>query len=67
MPQELPTWRYFRRLGIGAAAARPAAVRDFVRHWIARPEAHRQLRERMSGARDPQTPEAHLRLLLEKT
>ena len=64
MPQELPTWRYFRKHGIGHAAFRPAQIRHIVERWIDHPVELAGLRQRMQSVRDMTTPEKVLELLL---
>jgi processive 1,2-diacylglycerol beta-glucosyltransferase len=64
MPQELPTWRYFRARAIGFVAHRPSAICDITRRWLDQSGAYAQLRERMKTARDATTPQAALDDLL---
>jgi processive 1,2-diacylglycerol beta-glucosyltransferase len=64
MPQELPTWRYFRKHGIGFTAFRAAQVRQIVEQWIDRPAEHAGLRQRMQSVRCMTTPESALERLL---
>jgi processive 1,2-diacylglycerol beta-glucosyltransferase len=64
MPQELPTWRYFRKHGIGFAAFRAAQVRQIVEQWIDHPTEVAELRRRMQGVRGMTTPESALEQLL---
>jgi processive 1,2-diacylglycerol beta-glucosyltransferase len=64
MPQELPTWRYFRKHGIGFTAFRAAQVRRIVEQWIDHPAEVAGLRQRMQGVRCMTTPESVLERLL---
>jgi processive 1,2-diacylglycerol beta-glucosyltransferase len=64
MPQELPTWRYFRAREIGVAALGAGAVRDHVTRWLERPHELAALRERAQRIRDGTTPQPALELLL---
>ncbi len=64
MPQELPTWRWFRAHGAGVAAFSAAGVRDRVVHWLERPAEWSAVRERMTRLRDGTTPQAALEKLL---
>jgi processive 1,2-diacylglycerol beta-glucosyltransferase len=64
MPQEIPTWRYFRDGGVGTRVRRPDELTSVVGEWIRRPELYTALRSRMAGLRDGRTPEAALRWLL---
>jgi processive 1,2-diacylglycerol beta-glucosyltransferase len=64
MPQELPTWRYFRKRDIGFAAFHAAQVRRIVEQWIDRPAEVAELRQRMQGVRCLTTPESALKRLL---
>jgi processive 1,2-diacylglycerol beta-glucosyltransferase len=65
MPQELPTWRYFRTRGIGFAALTAAGVRDHIVRWLERPGELAAIRERMARVRDGTTPQAALEKLLD--
>jgi processive 1,2-diacylglycerol beta-glucosyltransferase len=65
MPQELPTWRYFRSRGIGSAALTAGAIRDQVTKWLDDPAAFASLRERLRHTRDGTTPQVALEMLLE--
>jgi processive 1,2-diacylglycerol beta-glucosyltransferase len=64
MPQELPTWRYFRANGIGFVAYRGAHVRPIVEQWINNPVEYEALRERMRKVQCMTTPQAALDRLL---
>lgn len=64
MPQELPTWRYFRQHDIGFAAFYAAQVRRIVEQWIDRPAEVAGLRRRMQSVRCLTTPESALKRLL---
>ena len=64
MPQELPTYRWFRKRGIGFDALHAGAIRNQVTKWLDQPEEFAALQERMRQARDGTTPEAALRMLL---
>jgi processive 1,2-diacylglycerol beta-glucosyltransferase len=66
MPQELPTWRYFRKHNIGFAAFRAAQIRRIVERWLSRPADYAELRQRMQGVRCLITPESALEKLLGK-
>ena len=65
MPQELPTWRWFRARGIGVVAFTAAGVRDRVVRWLERPAEWSAIRERMDRLRDGTTPQAALEKLLD--
>jgi processive 1,2-diacylglycerol beta-glucosyltransferase len=64
MPQELPTWRYFRKHGIGFAAFRAAQVRRIIAQWVDHPVEIAGLRQRMQNVRCMTTPESALERLL---
>ena len=64
MPQELPTWRYFRAHEIGFRVFRPGGVRPIVERWINQPDEYASLRQRMGELRNATTPQAALELLL---
>jgi processive 1,2-diacylglycerol beta-glucosyltransferase len=64
MPQELPTWRYFRERGIGSVAFHAGAIRDQLAAWLANPDEFVALRERMRQTRDETTPQVALEMLL---
>jgi hypothetical protein len=64
MPQELPTWRYFRKHDIGFAAFHAAQVRRIVEQWIEHPAEIAGLRRRMQSVRCLTTPESALKPLL---
>ena len=64
MPQELPTWRYFRTHDIGFRVFRAGGVRPIVERWINQPDEYAQLRQRMLNLRNATTPQAALELLL---
>jgi len=64
MPQELPTWRYFRKHGIGFAASRAEQVRQIVEQWVSRPADVAELRQRMQIVRCLTTPQLALDKLL---
>lgn len=64
MPQELPTWRWFRTRDIGVAAFSAGAVRERVTRWLERPHELASLRERALRIRDGSTPQAALEMLL---
>jgi processive 1,2-diacylglycerol beta-glucosyltransferase len=64
MPQELPTWRYFEKRGLGFAASSPAAIRSVVKNWLEQPASHAQLRDRIAHVRDTTTPQKALAQLL---
>jgi processive 1,2-diacylglycerol beta-glucosyltransferase len=66
MPQELPTWRYFRKHAIGFAAYRAEQIRRIVEQWIDHPADHAQLRQRMQSVQCMTTPESALQRLLGK-
>jgi processive 1,2-diacylglycerol beta-glucosyltransferase len=65
MPQELPTWRYFRTRDLGAVALHAGAIRDQVASWLREPPAFAALRERMRHNRDATTPASALSMLLQ--
>jgi processive 1,2-diacylglycerol beta-glucosyltransferase len=64
MPQELPTWRYFRSHGIGFRAFRAAEILLVIDRWLNRPEEYASLRQRMQGVRCMITPQVALDRLL---
>ena len=64
MPQELPTWRWFRARGLGVAAFTAGGVRDRVVRWLERPDELAELRERLARLRDGTTPPPALEMLL---
>jgi processive 1,2-diacylglycerol beta-glucosyltransferase len=64
MPQELPTWRWFRARDIGFTAFTAGGVRDRVVRWLERPGELAALRERMTRLRDSTTPQLALEKLL---
>jgi len=64
MPQELPTWRYFRARDIGFAAFRAAGVRTIVERWLDHPDEYAKLKQQMLAVRCETTPQAALELLL---
>jgi processive 1,2-diacylglycerol beta-glucosyltransferase len=64
-PHELPTWRYFRRRGIGFAALTAGGVRDHVVRWLERPGELAALRERLARIKNNTTPQAALEKLLD--
>jgi processive 1,2-diacylglycerol beta-glucosyltransferase len=64
MPQELPTWRYYRSHGIGSRVFRSGGVRPILERWLDHPEEYAKLRARMLELRDTTTPQAALELLL---
>jgi processive 1,2-diacylglycerol beta-glucosyltransferase len=66
MPQELPTWRYFRKHGIGFAAFSAAHIRPIVEHWLDHPADFTDLRRRMQDVRCPTTPDLALGRLLQR-
>ncbi len=64
MPQELPTWRWFRGRGIGVAAFSATGVRDRVVRWLERPGEWSNVCERLTRLRDATTPQGALEKLL---
>jgi processive 1,2-diacylglycerol beta-glucosyltransferase len=64
MPQELPTWRYFKTHDIGFRVFRAGGVRPIVERWLDHPDEYSQLRQRMLNLRNAATPQAALELLL---
>jgi len=64
MPQELPTWRYFRAHDIGFRVFRATGIRPIIESWLDHPEEYAQLRQRMLSLRNATTPQAALELLL---
>jgi processive 1,2-diacylglycerol beta-glucosyltransferase len=64
MPQEIPTWRYFRKRRIGFAIARATELRTVIERWLEQPEQLVELRARINQARDETTPKPALDLLL---
>jgi processive 1,2-diacylglycerol beta-glucosyltransferase len=64
MPQELPTWRYFRDHEIGFRIFRAGGLRPIIEHWLDHPDEYAQLRQRMREVRDATTPQAALEVLL---
>jgi processive 1,2-diacylglycerol beta-glucosyltransferase len=64
MPQELPTWRYFRTRQMGVAAFSAGAVREHVTRWLERPHELAALSERVRRIGDSNTPQAALEMLV---
>lgn len=64
MPQELPTWHWFRARGAGVAAFSAGGVRDRVVRWLERPNELAAVSERMMRLRDVSTPQGPLEQLL---
>jgi processive 1,2-diacylglycerol beta-glucosyltransferase len=64
MPQELPTWRYFRKHGIGFVAFRAAQIRSIVEQWLDRPDEFAELRLMMQSVRCMTNPGLALAKLL---
>jgi len=64
MPQEIPTWRYFKARNTGTVIYRPGAITAILRRWLDDPEGYAALRERLKPLRHAVTPEAALRSLL---
>lgn len=64
MPQELPTWRYFRDHKIGFRAFRAGGFRPIIERWLDHPEEYAALRQRMLELRNATTPQAALERLL---
>lgn len=65
MPQEMPTWRYFEKRGIGFAISRAKEIGPLVRRWLDEPERLEQIRARLKQTRDETTPRHALELLLD--
>jgi processive 1,2-diacylglycerol beta-glucosyltransferase len=65
MPQECPTWRYFKQHELGHVMKRAADLEKILRCWLEHPEKLGELRKRMASCRDVTTPELALSLLLE--
>jgi processive 1,2-diacylglycerol beta-glucosyltransferase len=63
MPQEVPTWRYFREHGVGKRVSRAADIVPIVREWIEQPEVYAAWKRKMEPLRQPETPEESLALL----
>ena len=64
MPQEMPTWHYFKNRRVGVVAYRPAKIVTILRHWLDSPAEYLDLRERLKSLFSQITPEAALRSLL---
>ena len=64
MPQEIPTWRYFKARNTGTVIYRPGAITGILQRWIDDPEGYMALRERLRSLCHDVTPEAALRSLL---
>jgi processive 1,2-diacylglycerol beta-glucosyltransferase len=64
MPQEIPTWRYFKKHGMGTLAYSAVALAQAVQLWLKRPERYQRIRQKMQILHDATTPEKSLRLLL---
>ncbi len=64
MPQELPTWRYFRAHDIGFRVFNAGGVRPIIEHWLDHSDEYAKLRQRMWNVRNATTPQAALELLL---
>jgi processive 1,2-diacylglycerol beta-glucosyltransferase len=67
MPQELPTWRYFEKRGIGSAIFRAPAITPIITRWLEQPDVLTQVRARMQQTKDITTPQQALELLLGPT
>jgi processive 1,2-diacylglycerol beta-glucosyltransferase len=66
MPQEIPTWRYFKARNIGDVVSRPSAITAILRRWLDDPAGYAALRDRLRPFRHDVTPEAALHSLLDK-
>ena len=64
MPQEIPTWRYFKARNVGSVVYRPGAITGILRRWLDHPAEYAALRERLKPLRHDVTPETALRCLL---
>jgi processive 1,2-diacylglycerol beta-glucosyltransferase len=66
MPQEIPTWRYFKAREVGVVVYRAGAITRVLRQWLDNPADYGALRQRLKRARHDVTPEAALRSLLQE-
>jgi processive 1,2-diacylglycerol beta-glucosyltransferase len=64
MPQEMPTWRYFRKYKVGALAYRSQTIVQILKTWLEQEEILVAMRARLDTLRDDTTPEEGLRCLL---
>jgi processive 1,2-diacylglycerol beta-glucosyltransferase len=64
MPQEIPTWRYFKARNAGAVVYRPGGITSILRRWLDDPEEYGELRQHLMSFRNDVTPEAALSNLL---
>jgi len=66
MPQELPTWRYFRDRGVGRLAYRPETIARVLHGWLKNPADFQafRMRFRTVGLRHAASPEATLPALV---
>ncbi len=64
MPQEIPTWRYFKARDVGNVIYRAGSITGILRRWLDHPDEYLALRERVKSLRDGVTPEVALRSML---
>jgi len=65
MPQEMPTWRWFRARGLGALAFTAGGLARAAARWVEDPSAHSWQIEGLARHRDASTPAEPLRRLLD--
>jgi processive 1,2-diacylglycerol beta-glucosyltransferase len=66
MPQEIPTWRYFKAREAGVVIYRAGAITRVLRKWLDNPADYAALRQRLKYLRHDVTPESALRGLLQE-
>ncbi len=64
MPQEMPTWRYFKAHRVGAIAYGPDKVVAILRHWLDKPKEYLDLRRGVAALMHDETPGTALQNLL---
>ena len=64
MPQEMPTWRYFKAYGVGVLAYDPNKVVTVLRHWLDQPKEYLNLRKKVAVLIYDETPKAALDSIL---
>lgn len=63
MPQEIPSWRYFKKEQIGYLAFTAEKIAAIVQNWVERPGILQEIRERIAQTCQDSTPELALRRL----
>ena len=64
MPQEIPTWRYFKKRKIGFSLSHAQEIHSQIKSWLDQPDEFEHLRLNMSKVRDTTTPRQALEHLL---